>query len=82
MLKQKLQYVGHLMRRANSLEKTLMLGKIEGKRRRGWQRMRCLHSITNSMDMNLAKLQEVVKDKEASHAADHWVTKTDTATEQ
>ena len=58
MLKQKLQYFGHLMRRANSLEKTLILGKIEGKRRRGWQRMRCLDSITDSMDMNLDKLQE------------------------
>ena len=58
MLKQKLQYFGHLMRRANSLEKILMLGKIEGKRRRGWQRMRCLDSITDSMDMNLDKLQE------------------------
>ena len=61
----KLQYIGHLMWRVNSLEKTLMLGKTEGKRRRGWQRMKRLDSITDSMEMNLSKLQEIVKDKKA-----------------
>ena len=65
MLKLKLQYFGHLMQRANSLEKTLVLRKIEGKTRRGWQRMRWSDSITNSMDMNVSKLQETVKDREA-----------------
>ena len=72
MLKLKLQYFGHLMRRANSLEKTLMLGVIEGKRRRGWQRMTWLDSITNSVDMNLSELWEMVKDRGALHAAVPW----------
>ena len=71
----KLQYFGHLMPRANSLEKTLMLGKIEGKTRRGQQRMRQLDSITNSMDISLSKLREIVEDREAWHATVHEVTK-------
>ena len=65
MLKLKLQYFGHLMKRADSFEKTLMLGKIEGKRRRGWQRMRWLDGITNSTDMNLSKLWQIVKNRES-----------------
>ena len=78
MMKLKLQYLGHLMWSANSSEKTLMLGKIEGKRRRGWQRMRCLDSIADSTGMNLSKFWEIVKNRKTWCAAVHGVTKSQT----
>ena len=82
MLKLKLQYFGHLMRRVDSLEKTLMLEKIEGRRRRGQQKMRWLHGIANSVDMSLSKFQESVKDREAWQCCSPWGRKESDTTEQ